>query len=493
MAFNKPDDKGKDDKGKQPAPAAAPPAKSLMPAEKPVKADKPVKPVVARPKPPGERLMSLDAYRGFTMLLLASGGLAIERLVQGHPDFVSRYDGKWFGKPWALFWQTASAQLQHVAWTGCTAWDLIQPSFMFMVGVAMPYSYASRAAKGDSWGKQFLHAFIRSFILIALGIFLRSMHSDMTYFTFEDVLTQIGLGYLFVFILLRAPFIAQLVALAAILGGYWFFFFHHPLPPPQGDLVTRYMTEVRGMKPEAWNQFSGLAAHWNKHTNAAAEFDRKFLNFFPRTGQAWEGKKFWINGGGYQTLNFIPSMATMLFGVMAGQLIRSTQTPRRKLGILILAGLICFVASMGIDTTIWPVHFDKLTYSYAPIVKRIWTPSWAVFSAGWTFWFLALFYWIVDMRGHRWLGLPLAIVGMNSIVVYCINELIGNEAGGADAWLPKMLKIHLTAFDAAAHTALVKIFYGPGTGAPLYRHLAVLALVWLICLWLYRRRLFVRI
>ncbi len=186
-------------------------------------------------------------------------------------------------------------------------------------------------------------------------------------------------------------------------------------------------------------------------------------------------------------------MATMLFGVMAGQLIRSTQTPRRKLGILILAGLICFVASMGIDTTIWPVHFDKLTYSYAPIVKRIWTPSWAVFSAGWTFWFLALFYWVVDMRGHRWLGLPLAIVGMNSIVVYCINELIGNEAGGADAWLPKMLKIHLTAFDAAAHTALVKIFYGPGTGAPLYRHLAVLALVWLICLWLYRRRLFVRI
>ena len=98
------------------------------------------------------------------------------------------------------------------------------------------------------------------------------------------------------------------------------------------------------------------------------------------------------------------------------------------------------------------------------------------------------------MRGHRWLGLPLAIVGMNSILVYCVNELIGNEAaGGKEAWLPRMLKIHLTAFDTAAHTSLVKIFYGTGTGAPFYLHLAVLGLVWLICLWLYRRRLFVRI
>jgi predicted acyltransferase len=489
MAF-----KPSDDKGKQPAPTPIPLAKPTPPAvekpEKPQKAEKPVKPAV-RAKVPTDRLMSLDAYRGFTMLLLASGGLAIEQLVAFHPDFVSRYDGKWFGKPWALFWQTASAQLQHVAWTGCTAWDLIQPSFMFMVGVAMPYSYASRAARGDSWGRQFVHALIRSFILIALGIFLRSTDKGMTNFTFEDVLTQIGLGYLFVFILMRAPFIAQLVALAAILGGYWFFFFHHPLPPPQGDLV-RYMTEVRSMKPEAWNQFSGLAAHWNKYTNAAADIDRKFLNFFPRSGETWEGKKFWINGGGYQTLNFVPSMATMLFGVMAGQLIRGMRTPRRKLEILILAGLLCFVASMGIDTTIWPVHFDKLTYSFAPIVKRIWTPSWAVFSAGWTFWFLALFYWIVDMRGHRWFGLPLAIVGMNSILVYCVNELIGNEAGPGN-WLSRMLKIHLTAFDTAAHTSLVKILYGTGTGAPFWRHLAVLGLVWLICLWLYRRRLFVRI
>ena len=132
--------------------------------------------------------------------------------------------------------------------------------------------------------------------------------------------------------------------------------------------------------------------------------------------------------------------------------VAAPRTPRRKLEILIGAGVLCFVVSMAIDTTIWPFQSEKLLYSFSPIVKRIWTPSWAVFSAGWTFWFLALWYWIVDMRGHRWFGFPFAIVGMNSIAVYCMAELI-------EPWLASMLKIHLTAFDAAAHTSLVHVFY----------------------------------
>jgi predicted acyltransferase len=476
MAFKQPDDKSRQ---AGPGSAAPPPSKpAAPPVEKPAKN-------VARPKGAPERLVSLDAYRGLTMLLMASGGLEIGRLVKRDPDFLHRFDASWFGKPWTMFWQTAATQLEHVTWTGCTVWDLIQPSFMFMVGVAMPYSFASRTARGDSWGKQFGHAVVRSLVLILLGIFLRSTHSGMTNFTFEDVLTQIGLGYLFVFLLLSAPFVAQLVALAAILGGYWFLFFHQPLPPPQGNLV-RYMTERRNMKPEEWNQFTGLAAHWNKHTNAAAEFDRKFLNVFPRPEEPWEGKKFWINGGGYQTLNFVPSMATMLLGVMAGQLLRSVRTPRRKLELLIGAGVLCFIASMAIDTTIWPFHFDKLTYSFCPIVKRIWTPSWAVFSAGWTFWFLAVFYWIVDMRGHRRLVFPLAIVGMNSIAVYCMAELI-------DGWLARTLRIHLNAFDAGAHTSLAHWFSTETAPAAVRQACAVLFLIWLITLWMYRRRIFIRI
>jgi predicted acyltransferase len=141
---------------------------------------------------------------------------------------------------------------------------------------------------------------------------------------------------------------------------------------------------------------------------------------------------------------------------------------------------------MAIDTTIWPFHFDKLTYSFCPIVKRIWTPSWAVFSAGWTFWFLAVFYWIVDMRGHRRLAFPLMIVGMNSIAVYCMADLI-------EGWLAGMLRIHLAAVDAVAHTSLVNLFYGGTSSAGVWRACAVLFLIWLISLWMYRRRIFIRI
>src|SRR5579863_390882 len=324
MAFKR------DQKDKEESPDA--PVKPI-----PLASDKPKKSAVgAAPRPAGdaERLVSLDAYRGLTMLLMASGGFGIAKFVERHPEILSQFDGRWFGKPWKLGWETAGWQLEHVGWTGCTVWDLIQPSFMFMVGVAMPFSYAKRTARGDSWGRQFGHAVFRSLILILLGIFLRSTHSSMTNFTFEDVLTQIGLGYLFAFLLVRTPFVAQLIAVLAILGGYWFFFFHHPLPPPEGSLLTQYRTEKRQLKPEAWNQFTGLAAHWNKHTNAAAEADRTFLNYFPRPEEPWNGKKFWINDGGYQTLNFIPSMATMIFGLMAGQLLRGAWTSRRKLEVL---------------------------------------------------------------------------------------------------------------------------------------------------------------
>jgi len=423
------------------------------------------------------------------MLLMASSGFGISNFLENHKHFLERYDGVRFGDAYKAIWKFFGYQLEHVAWTGCTIWDLIQPSFTFMVGAAIPFSFAARAARGDSWLKQFGHAFVRSLILIALGVFLRSTDHSMTNFTFEDTLSQIGLGYLFVFLLLHTRWWGQLAALVVILGGYWFFFFHHPLPPPEGNLVTRYLTEVRHAKPESWNQFTGLAAHWNKHTNAAAEADRVILNYFPRTGTEWEGKKFWINGGGYQTLSFIPTMATMIFGLLAGQLLRTQKSSGQKLQILLGAGLFCFVVAMAVDTTIWPWKPANVNYSYCPIVKRIWTPTWAVFSAGWCFWFLALYYWVIDVWGFRRLAFPLAIVGMNSIVAY----VIGDKMMG---WYTNTLRIHLTAFDAAAHTSVVRFLYGGESGQP-YTHIwqtcAVLFLVWLTCLWLYRRKLFVRI
>jgi len=142
----------------------------------------------APPRPqPAQRNIAVDAYRGWVMLLMMGEVLEFARVAHAYP-------GNWF-------WSFLAFNQTHVAWAGCSLHDLIQPSFSFLVGVALPYSIASRIAKGGTFGRMFGHALWRSLLLIALGIFLRSMYSSQTYFTFEDTLTQIGLGYPFLFLL----------------------------------------------------------------------------------------------------------------------------------------------------------------------------------------------------------------------------------------------------------------------------------------------------
>ena len=130
------------------------------------------------PRASVSRLTSLDVFRGVTMLFMASEILHIPSVARKFPDSgLARF---------------LADMLDHRAWVGCVPWDLIQPAFMFMVGVSLPYSIASRLAKGQSFPRMLSHSVLRALILIALGIFLRSQSRAQTYFTFEDVLTQIG-------------------------------------------------------------------------------------------------------------------------------------------------------------------------------------------------------------------------------------------------------------------------------------------------------------
>src|SRR5207244_6169748 len=126
------------------------------------------------------RLRSLDAYRGFIMLAMASGGAG---MLAGFID-----NGESFGSS-VVHW--LRQQLDHVEWRGCSFWDLIQPSFMFMVGVAMAYSYASRKARGEPRPRMFGHALLRSLVLIVLAVFLSSHGSRYTHYSFVNVLGQI--------------------------------------------------------------------------------------------------------------------------------------------------------------------------------------------------------------------------------------------------------------------------------------------------------------
>jgi heparan-alpha-glucosaminide N-acetyltransferase len=355
--------------------------------------------------------------------------------------------------PGSLFWRILAYNQTHVPWAGLGLHDMIQPSFTFLVGVALPYSIASRLRKGQSFGEQLAHTVLRSIVLVALGIFLRSIHSGQTYFTFEDTLTQIGLGYTFVFLLAYCRQKWQWTALAAILFGYWLAWALYPAPGPNFDYAAVGV-------PADWHyNFSGFAAHWNKNSNLGQAFDVWFLNLFPRAS------RFVYNNGGYLTLSFIPTLGTMLLGLRAGEWFRSA-SPKIPVRRFVIAGLILVAAGLLLHVV-----------GVCPIVKRIWTPSWTLFSGGICFFFLAAFSWVIDVRSHRRWAFPLVVVGMNSIAAYLLADM-------CESFIVNSLHIHLG----------YRIFRSFGTGLePLMVGIAVMLIYWLILFWMYRRNIFLRI
>jgi heparan-alpha-glucosaminide N-acetyltransferase len=388
---------------------------------------------------PVTRNIAVDAYRGWVMLLMMAEVLELARVAQAFP-----------GNP---FWAFLGYNQTHVEWAGCSLHDMIQPSFSFLVGVALPYSIASRLAKGGTFGKMWAHAIWRSFLLIALGIFLRSMYTPRTYFTFEDTLTQIGLGYPFLFLLgFRKPR-WQWIALAVILTGYWLAWALYPVPGPG------FNWQSVGV-PADWHHFySGFAAHWNKNANLGNAVDQWFLNLFPRQ------HPFVFNDGGYLTLSFIPTLGTMILGLVAGRWLRAS-APRIPMQRLLIAGGAGIAAGLLL-------HFTGI----CPIVKRIWTPSWTLFSGGVCFLFTAIFSWVIDVKGYRKWAFPLVVIGVNSIAAYLIAHLFEHFTFSS-------LRIHLgpNAFR----------ILGPGL-EPLLLGGAVLLSYWLILYWMYRRKLFLKI
>ena len=194
----------------------------------------PGSPAAAVPTAAPPRLASLDAYRGFVMFLMMAEVLRLA-------EVASRVPGeRVLGVP--------RLSPDARAWVGCSLHDLIQPSFSFMVGVALPFSMASRLARGQIAGWMTLHAFWRAFVLIVLGIFLRSIGRDLTRFTFEDTLTQIGLGYGFLFLLGFRRSRDAWIALGLILVGYWAAFALYPLPGPGFDWAAAGVTARLGLQ-----------------------------------------------------------------------------------------------------------------------------------------------------------------------------------------------------------------------------------------------------
>lgn len=387
-----------------------------------------------------QRVSSVDAYRGFVMLLMMGEVLSFNKVSEALPG--------------SAFWAFLHYQQSHVSWVGCSLHDLIQPSFSFLVGVALPYSMASRASKQQSTGMMWFHTFRRSLILILLGIFLRSMHREQTNFTFEDTLTQIGLGYPILFALGFRSERVQWAALASILLAYGIFFAVYPLPGPYFDWAET------GTMADWEHNLQGFAAHWNKNTNAAWAFDRWFMNIFPRESP------FHFNGGGYSTLSFIPTLGTMTLGLIAGKWLKNAESSSWLVKRFVITAAVLFV--IGITLNLIGIN---------PIVKRIWTPAWTLFSGGWCFLLLAGFYFIVDIKENKSWFLPLIVIGTNSIAAYIFSHTIND-------FIDQSFRINISQnYD---------LIFGEAYRTLVSGGIILLVEFWILY-WMYKKKLFIKI
>jgi len=391
------------------------------------------------PKP--VRLLSIDVFRGWIMFMMLAHVLGFCELSEQLPE--------------SRFWSWLCFHWSHVEWRGMALHDLIQPGFSFLVGTALAFSISSRRKRCQSDRNLVVHAAWRSLVLVFLGVFLRSLGQDQTNWTFEDTLSQIGLGYLPLVLIAIAPPPATWISIGVILVGYWSAFAFYPLPPSDFDYAAV------GVDPSWPHLQDGFAAHWNINSNLAWSFDTWFLNLFPRS------EPFTHNGGGYSTLSFIPTLATMLLGLVAGWWLREQTSAKTTLLKFAIAAIAC-----------WTLGYSLDLFGICPNVKRIWTPSWVMVSGGWCFFVLGSLHAICDVGGYRAWTYPLVIFGMNSIVAYVMEWFMPGFIRG-------YLGVHFGEGWAPSLTG--------ETYAPLLTGSVILLIIWLILFWLHRRKIYVKI
>lgn len=331
-----------------------------------------------------ERSVALDAYRGLIMIFLVSVGFGFGPL-KDHP-----------------VWGAVAQQVEHVDWEGMVLWDLIQPAFMFMVGVAMPYSFASRAA---GFWKSFGHVLLRAAKLIFLSQLFVIVQEGKFQFGLINVLSQIAFTYTLCFLLMQLPPRLQAISAVSILALHWALFVL--FPSPDGP--------------------------------------------FGKTGNVGQVLDLWLLGrnysGYYVTINFLSCTTTTLAGVWAGYLLRSNRTEIEKLKLLVLCGF----SSIAIGFALTPFN---------PMVKRIWTTSFTLASGGLVILGLAAFLWLIDMRGYKRLAFPLVVAGMNSIFIYVVSQLMrGSIHRTVGVFTGKFLWLGTLAPVAYACTTLLVIWY----------------------------------
>jgi len=434
------------------------------------------------------RIVAVDALRGLVILLLVpdlSGGFSFYRMAQLYPD--------------SPFWSALGFQFSHAPWAGARVWDFVMPVFALLVGVAIPLSHAARNARGEAFSHQLGHAVVRSIGLVTLGLLLtmamRSLADNvMPYvvifglglpvaawladrlgihagrsrralgiawalavlalawtwivlhvqqlgaYNLAHIFILLGLAYMPAFLMVRWSTAAQAAAALALLMGYMAAFLLYPAP------TTGLAADLT---------MPG-AAHWQNGTNVAAAFDRWLLARLPHA------VPYRDEPHGYTTLQFVPLIVTLLVGMMAGRWMlrsRGHEAAARRMAALAL-GLIAGGALLSV--------------SFVPLIKSLWTPSWALYSSGVALTPLAVLYLWCDVKGRSGWAVSLTVLGSNAVLLYTIAandrwRIIGAWQRVSGGWLADV------------------------AWRPLAEALLVLLTLWILAWVLYRRRIFLRL
>ncbi len=364
-----------------------------------------------------QRLVSLDAFRGATMALMI---------------LVNNPGGR------SVYWP-----LEHAEWNGWTPTDVVFPSFMWIVGVAMTLSLCRRMAAGVSRARLFGQAFRRAAILFACGL-ASYAYPDFSLSTQRilGVLQRIAICYLIAAaIYLTTRLRGQIIWIVSLLAGYWLMMTLIPVP---------------GYGPGRLD-VEGNLAHY---------VDRIVLG-----SRNYSWTKTWDPEGIVSTL---PAIATVLLGIMAGHILRLKRTLAERTTWLFVAGNLLIAAGL-------------IANRWLPINKKLWTSSFSLFMAGLDFVIFAMFLWLVDGLGYKRVVKPLVILGMNAITIYLASEFFAELFLGIH-WSSAGQKVSLHGW---IYDHLLAPIASPFNASLLWS-IGFTLLMYLLAYGMYRRRWFVR-
>jgi predicted acyltransferase len=360
------------------------------------------------------RLISIDAFRGFVMFLLIAEGAGIYNILVA-PAL----------KGTVL--QAIGIQFRHHAWNGLRLWDLGLPLFMFISGVSMAFSFGRRWERGEKWAASFRHVLERCFLLFFLGWALYRIHpvdSNPHGSFLYDILPHLAFGGFVAFLMLRRSAAANLGLSFGLI------------------VVTEVLYRL-------W-PVAGFNQPFTPDHNFGAYIDVLL------TGEVSEGH--------YVAFNMVPAAAYMIWGVLAGKLLRSPRTPSQRIRTLVFWGFCSAAAGIALS----PI---------TPIIRRIFTSSFVLISGGICLLGLAFAYWIIDVRKYRQWTMFAVVVGMNPLFIYLLTQL------GAGEWFWQIvIPFTKRLFRWAGEQPILII-----------TSLVVWGLLWSVCYWLYKKKIFIKI